>query len=79
MVGLSFKHFLVLLLVFSGELIVYQTEGKLCNDTLKPLPGSGGKCVIYGCLILCDTFHKGSLAECVNVSAGSRCVCTWQC
>ncbi|XP_058003854.1 putative defensin-like protein 160 isoform X2 [Hevea brasiliensis] len=76
MAVLPLKHFFVLLLVFTGLMVMQQAEADICNNILKPLPGSGGKCVVRACEKLCNLLYKGS-AECVE--SGTRCMCVWEC
>ncbi|XP_050229700.1 defensin-like protein 159 [Mercurialis annua] len=78
MATLSCKHIMVLLLVFSVELMVERAEAEICRDILPRLPGSEN-CDIENCKNICKFLHQGT-PECVDVfEIYTRCMCVWEC
>ncbi|KAG2319463.1 hypothetical protein Bca4012_054296 [Brassica carinata] len=78
MAKLSCSYFLVLMIVFSVCLMVEETEGKVCEITIR----EGTDCIRSFCSQDCAAQHKGGLGYCVDdpkVPGPLNCRCTYDC
>ncbi|XP_010438313.1 PREDICTED: defensin-like protein 159 [Camelina sativa] len=77
MAKLSCSYFLVLMLVFSGSLIVERAEGKQCHLTIdKETP-----CNLVDCRLSCYSGYNG-VGKCFDdrkVKGPSNCGCLYNC